>query len=140
MAGPLITVVNNDTAFLTLMCELLVEEGYQALAWREGANAYEMIRREKPELVILDIRMEQPETGWTILELLRLDPTTTNIPVIVCSADAHFLREKAMYLREKRCDILEKPFDLNDLLTKVQETLDSASSRPRDDGAGASTH
>jgi CheY-like chemotaxis protein len=78
----------------------------------------------QPDLIILDIRLEHAETGWTVLECLRLDPKTTTIPVIVCSADSAFLREKALSLQQLRCDILEKPFDLDMLLEKVARSLE----------------
>jgi len=45
------------------------------------------------------------------------------LPVIVSSADSRLLREKAELLREKGCEILEKPFNLDDLVTKVDEAV-----------------
>jgi CheY-like chemotaxis protein len=123
---PLVTVVNDDTAFLNLMHELLSDEGYRTIIWIEGDTAFEMIRREQPALVILDIRMEHPETGWMVLSLLRLDPSTTHIPVIVTSADSRFLREKEQRLAEMRCRILEKPFELDELLDLVAVSLGSS--------------
>ena len=123
MAEQTIAVVNNDTDFLGLMNDLLTMEGYQTVICREGDRAYASIKELQPDLVILDVRLDHAEQGWTILELLRLDPTTTRIPVIVCSADAQFLREKATGLRDMRCDTLEKPFDLDMLLEKVVRAL-----------------
>jgi CheY-like chemotaxis protein len=119
----LIAVVNDDTAFLTLMHELLSDEGYRTIIWIEGDSAFEMIRREQPSLVILDIRMEHPETGWMVLSLLRLDPSTTHIPVIVTSAESRFLREKEQRLSEMRCRTLDKPFELDELLDLVAASL-----------------
>lgn len=123
MAETTIAVVNNDTDFLSLMDELLTMEGYNTVVCREGDRAYDFLKNLRPDLVILDIRLEHAETGWTILELLRLDPALTQIPVIVCSADAPFLRAKAPTLYELHCDILEKPFDLDTLLEKVSHAL-----------------
>lgn len=119
MATSTIIVVNDDTVFLSLMHELLVDEGYHVIPWREGTGAYEVIKRERPALVILDIRMEHPEAGWQTLEVLKLDPATAPIPVIVCSADAFALQAKAQRLTELRCATLEKPFDFTQLLTLV---------------------
>lgn len=124
MAEPTIAVVNNDTDFLNLMDELLTLEGYRTIVCREGERAYALMKEIRPDLIVLDIRLEHAESGWTILELLRLDPATTAIPVIVCSADTPFLREKAPALHELRCDILEKPFDLDMLLEKVAYALE----------------
>ena len=123
MAEQTIAVVNNDTDFLALMNDLLTLEGYRTTVCREGDRAYAFVKEIQPDLVVLDVRLNHAEQGWTILELLRLDPATTRIPVIVCSADAQFLREKAVSLRDLRCDTLEKPFDLDMLLEKVARAL-----------------
>lgn len=126
MAGPTIAVVNDDTLFLELMHDLLTEEGYETAIWKEGDKAFENIKKHRPALVILDIRMERPDTGWMVLELMRLDPTTARLPVIICSADTRRIRDKEAYLREKGCDVLEKPFLLEDLLTKVHALIGPA--------------
>ncbi len=126
MKKPTIAVVNDDTLFLELMHDLLTSEGYPTAIWKEGDTAYEMIKEHRPMLVILDIRMERPDAGWMVLELLRLDPETATIPVIICSADTQRIREKAAYLHEKGCDTLEKPFLLEDLLAKVRAHIGAA--------------
>jgi CheY-like chemotaxis protein len=59
-----VAVINDDTAFLELMEELLLEEGYEAHCYKEGVAAYEQVRELDPDVIILDIRMERPETGW----------------------------------------------------------------------------
>jgi CheY-like chemotaxis protein len=131
MPQPLIAVMNDDTDFLSLMHELLTGEGYRCFICKERDRVYALVKEQQPDLVILDIRMGAPEAGWTILELLRLDPTTARMPVIVCSADSIFLRAKEESLRALHCDILEKPFDLDALLLKIVlalETLDNAPS------------
>lgn len=126
-----VAVVNDDTTFLSLMHELLVEEGYTAVILREADAAYMEIRARLPDLVILDIRMSHPESGWTILDLMRLDRATARIPVIVCSADLPTLRAKEEYLRSKGCDVLPKPFDIDDLLDKVNEAVGPPGERRR---------
>jgi CheY-like chemotaxis protein len=123
MAEPLIAVMNDDTTFLDLMHELLVGEGYRCFICKESAQVYPLIKERRPDLVILDIRMGSPEAGWQVLELLRLDPATADIPVIVCSADSPFLHLKEEALRALHCDILEKPFDLDMLLAKIAGVL-----------------
>lgn len=123
MTEALIAVVNDDTTFLDLMTELLESEGYRARSYKIANQAYAALRAARPALILVDIRMETPEAGWQLIELLRLDPAMRPIPLIACSADVHFLREKAVHLRERDCAILEKPFDLDDLLAKVAEAL-----------------
>ena len=119
-----ITIVNDDTTFLQLMHDLLeAEEGYQVTYCKEAEHAYEFVKATPPDLVILDIRVGGEESGWTILELLTLDPATRPIPVIVCSAAIHSLQEHEALLQQYDCAVLPKPFDLDALLTKVQTAL-----------------
>ena len=82
-----IAVINDDTAFLDLMRDLLeTEGGYEAVICREWEDAHAFVKDQRPALVILDIRIGGEERGWTVLNLLTLDPETRRIPVIVCSA------------------------------------------------------
>lgn len=120
---PLIAVVNDDTMFLDLMRDLLTDNEYRVSIHRGAMESYGLLKAECPDLIVLDIRMETPEAGWQLLEMLQLDPTTVRIPVLVCSADAIFLRAKAAHLRAQGCDILEKPFDLTMLLEKIAAGL-----------------
>jgi DNA-binding response OmpR family regulator len=123
----LIAVVDDDGAYIEFVGELLADEGYQTIQSVGDHQAHAMIQREKPDLVILDIRLEHPDSGWQILQLLRLDPATTEIPVIICSADTQFLKEKEQQLRAQGYDMLEKPFDLDTLLEKVRASLEGTS-------------
>ena len=119
-----IALINDDTAFLELMRELLQEiEGYEVLICKEGDKAYEYVKAQRPDLIILDIRMGGEEVGWTVLELLTLDPETRPIPLLVCSAAIRDLQEHEPLLRRYGVDVLPKPFDLDALLEKVEAAL-----------------
>ena len=121
---PRIAVINDDTAFLDLMEELLEkEEGYNVGVCREANNAYQFVKDQLPDLVILDVRVGHEENGWTILELLTLDPVTRPVPVIVCSAALHSLAEHQPLLEQYGCEVLAKPFDLDALLSKIEAAL-----------------
>ncbi|MBV9578731.1 MAG: response regulator [Chloroflexi bacterium] len=116
--------MNDDTAFLELMRELLErEEGFDVLICREWENAYQFVKSERPDLVILDIRMDGEELGWTILNLLTLDPQTRRIPAIVCSAAVQSLHKHQPWLDKFGICALPKPFDLEMLLEMVHRVL-----------------
>ena len=119
-----IVVINDDTDFLTLMSDLLSEvEGYDVKVCREGNRAYQFVKEHLPDLVILDIRIDGQEVGWTILECLTLDPQTRPIPLIVCSAAIRDLQDHQPMLDRYGIDVLPKPFDLDALLEKVATGL-----------------
>jgi DNA-binding response OmpR family regulator len=122
-----IMVINTDPVFLQLMDDLLTEHGYNTIPWREGKTAYEIIKKERPDLLILDIRLTNPEEGWQLVEVLKFDPHTRRIPIIIASADRQFLESKEPILRQKGCFTLEKPFELEDLLARVRQALSSSS-------------
>lgn len=119
-----VIVINDDTDFLTLMSELLTDiEGYDVQVCREGNNAYQFVKEQQPDLVILDIRIEGQDLGWAILECLTLDPKTSSIPLIVCSAAIRELQAHEELLERYGIDVLTKPFDLDALLEKVSTAL-----------------
>jgi len=125
-----LAVINDDTAFLQLMHDLLEnEEHFEVLIHREWDNAYEFVKEQRPDLLILDIRIGGEERGWTILNLLTLDPITRPIPVIVCSAAIQSLHEHQAWLDKFGVCALPKPFDLDTLLEMVDRMLARESGR-----------
>ena len=118
-----IAVINDDTTFLELMSTLLSDEGYEAHIFRESKSAYQGARDLGPDAIILDIRMESPATGWQMLELFKLDPVLARVPIIICSADISALQERAVHLQSKGCELLPKPFDLDDLLNALRRLV-----------------
>jgi DNA-binding response OmpR family regulator len=116
-----IAIINDDTTFLDLMRDLLeTEENFEVLICREWDHAYEFVKREQPDLVIQDIRIGGEEHGWTILNLLTLDPDTRPIPIIVCSAAIQSLHEHQEMLSKFGIRALPKPFDLDTLLSTIE--------------------
>jgi CheY-like chemotaxis protein len=119
-----IAVVNDDTAFLELMYDLLEDlEGYEVLICKESDEVHEFVKRHRPDLVILDIVIGRDEAGWRVLNLLTLDPETRPIPVLVCSAAVQSLREHEEALRGMGIETIPKPFDLDALLAAIDRTL-----------------
>jgi len=124
MPNTRIAVINDDTAFLDLMRDLLeTDGGYDAVICREWDNAHAFVKDMRPALVILDIRIGGEERGWTILNLLTLDPATRPIPVIVCSAAIQSLHEHQDLLSKYGICALPKPFDIDVLLETVARML-----------------
>jgi CheY-like chemotaxis protein len=117
---PLIILADDEAPIIELLGELFTEEGYDTVCCFSGKEAYQAIQRELPDFVILDMQMEQRDAGIIVLSMMRLNPTTVNIPVIICSANGLFLREKQPQLQGYHCDVLEKPFILSELLVKVR--------------------
>ena len=118
-----IVVMNDDTMFLSLMSELLTDEGYRVTLIRESRKAYELIKEIMPDLAVLDVRMGNELTGFELISLLVLDPATKSIPLIVASADSRALTEHQGQLAQHNIPVLHKPFDLDDLMKVIAEKL-----------------
>jgi DNA-binding NtrC family response regulator len=121
-----IAVINDDAVLLDMMTTALGEKGWNVDNYRESTTAYQALKQNPPELIILDIRMETPEAGWNVLELLTLDHEMSRIPVIVCSAAVFDLRAHEQWLTENGIGILPKPFNLDQLYDKVETALGSS--------------
>lgn len=123
MPPPKVAVINDDTQFLHMMEIILTEAGYDVLLQVESGAAFDTICSWQPDLVILDIRLDHPDAGWTILDMMRLDRATEKTPVIVCSAAHEELQAKADHLEKYRCRPLYKPFNIDQLVDIVREEV-----------------
>jgi CheY-like chemotaxis protein len=114
-----ILVVDDDAHIRELVCEVLDLEGYQVRSATDGLAALHLLADWHPDLIILDLNMPRMD-GWTFCARQHEQPAISNIPVALMSA-ARNIRS-----RELPCEpvaILEKPFDLDDLLQRVADAL-----------------
>lgn len=121
-----IAIVNDDQQYLKMMSLVLEEEGYGVSVHHAEGSAFAELRQVLPDLVVLDIRMDTPDAGWNLLEMLMLEPSTRHIPVIICSAAHEDLSSKEEYLAKQGVSVLPKPFPLETLLDLVQQRLASS--------------
>jgi CheY-like chemotaxis protein len=106
-----------------MLSELLAEAGYATICCASGKEAQEVILRERPDLVITDLQMERRDAGVQVIQQMRSNPATANIPVILYSADSRSLREQAVGLSDTHCTILDKPFTIERLLATVVQLI-----------------
>jgi CheY-like chemotaxis protein len=120
-----IAVIDDDAVFVELMHDLLATgEGYHVVSNPNWVQGYEFIKEHRPDLVILDLMMGREQTGWAVLELLREDPTTAHIPVILCSAAEPALRQHANRVEGiGTVEAVSKPFDVDHLLGVIARLL-----------------
>ena len=119
-----IVVLEDDDESRELIGEALRVHAYQPVLTTDHFDAYQVIRREQPALVILDlIGSFDPEAGWHLLNLLRSDPLTVSIPAILYSVNVPYLRSRKFVIEAKGATVLEKPFDLPDLIRLVEHLI-----------------
>lgn len=127
MTAPVIAVLDNDPSFLSLMHDLLTDEGYCTLRCRpdDVLSAHALVKRARPALVILDLWLAERDDGWAFLTHLWGDRETTYIPALIVTGEPVLLPEHATALRAKHCPVVQKPCDLQDLLTAIATILDA---------------
>lgn len=119
----LIAVVNDDPQLLQLLELVLADAGYDSLSIQKQSMVFAEILETNPDLIILDIHMDTDDAGWMILDLLRLDVATMGIPMIVCSAAHGELAAREEYIAQRRARVLQKPFDIDELVALVHECI-----------------
>ncbi len=124
-----IAVIDDDTVFVELMHDLLANgEGYEVVSNSQWIQSYEFIKDAQPDLVILDLMMGREQAGWAVLQLLQEDPSTTHIPVILCSAAEPALRQHACRTNGRtKVESIAKPFDVDNLLGVIARLLEQRS-------------
>ena len=114
-----IILVDHEPLSVIRICQHLKEAGYtQLITTSSAANALELIRSERPDVVLLDINT--PEiSGMEILYAMGMDPDLQSVPVLVLMAVADsVVRRKALALGAS--DFLDKPVDADELLPRIR--------------------
>ncbi len=115
MAKGIVLIVDDEMFIVDFLTEVLEAVGYLVYATADDA-ALQLARSVQPDVILLDILLPSMD-GSALARLLRADPQTANIPIIAISAlpDIH-----THIARMDVDDYLAKPFDLGDLLDRVQ--------------------
>lgn len=113
-----VVIGEDDEPIAALLRDAVNDEGgYQAVVVPDGALLIETVRQVHADLLILDIMMPGLN-GFEVYDKVRDDPEINNMPVLfVSAAAAQFEGELA---KRQISDIIAKPFDLNDLLSRVR--------------------
>jgi CheY-like chemotaxis protein len=83
-----VLVVDDDPDFVQVCRTVLEAEGYQALEAANGDQALEVMRQDKPDLVLLDVMMSTTLEGVDVCREMRADPDLEDVPIIMISSIA----------------------------------------------------
>lgn len=114
--APLILVVEDDNATAELLTLHLTQTGYKVAHAFNGEEAVEKAKTLKPFAITLDVMLPKKD-GWEVLQELKSDPKTSEIPVIIHS----IVDNKDLAFALGATDYLLKPLDKDALLTKLEE-------------------
>jgi PleD family two-component response regulator len=116
-----ILVADDEDAITTMLREALQAAGYGVVLARNGLEALEHIRREPPDLVVLDIEMPKMN-GYEVCQNVKSDTFLRHIPVMMLTALGGVDR-KVTGLEQGADDYLTKPFEMAELLARIRTLL-----------------
>jgi twitching motility two-component system response regulator PilH len=137
-----ILIVDDEPDVRTYLGSVLEENGYASISAKDGVEGLEVLRKESPDLVLLDLMMPK-KSGITMFQELRKDPALSNIPVVIVTGVSEVTGvdfRNFMYkqpLRDEKTFVettgltkytipdgyIEKPIDPDELIKVVKEAL-----------------
>lgn len=117
-----ILVVDDESQNVSLMVEVLEYAGYSTLAAASGQEALEILARQRPDAMLLDLLMPGMD-GFEVIRRMRANAATAGIPVMVVTAS--YLDERAReFLKQNTQSLFQKgSFWIEDLLREVERVL-----------------
>lgn len=137
-----ILIVDDEPDTVTFISAVLEENGYASIGAKDGVQGLELLRKEHPDLVLLDLMMPK-KSGITMFQEMRKDPSMSSIPVVVATGVSevtgvdfrNFMYKQPLRDEKKFVETtgltkytvpdgyLEKPLDPVELIKAVRQAL-----------------
>src|SRR5512134_1107711 len=135
---PLILVVDDEPDILSLNRIILEREGWQVITSGDGVDAIQKAIDRSPDLIVLDVMMPRMN-GYQVCRLLKSDPQTAGIPIIICTVRS--LESEKLYAYTSGADhYLVKPFDPPELVRLARRILAEQPAPPAGRRRAKGTH
>lgn len=118
---PTILIVDDRPSIVEVLCLFLRLRGYETQEAYDGETALELMRRHRPDLVLLDLVIPE-RSGFEVLRAMRSDEQLSHIPVIVMTARAEVGDSPSPGL-EGAAAFVPKPFDLEEVAKLISQVL-----------------
>ena len=116
-----ILIVDDEPHIVMLLETRLKAEGYEVLSAQDGQKGFELAKKEKPDLIVLDLMLPKMD-GYKVCGLLKKDSRYAEIPILMFTARAQE-EDRRMGEEVGANDYLTKPFQPAVLLGKIKELL-----------------
>ena len=116
-----VLVVEDDHDLVELLCFNLKKAGFATGTASDGVEALKKARSLLPDLIILDLMLPELD-GFAVCEILRRDPATAGVPIIMLTALSSQLAKMAGF-ESGANDYVTKPFKIEDLISRVWERV-----------------
>jgi two-component system alkaline phosphatase synthesis response regulator PhoP len=121
MSAKRILVVDDDKSIIEIVQAYLEQAGYSVLTAYNGTSAMDTLRREKPDLLILDLMLPDRD-GWDITRSIRHDKRLATTPIIMLTARVDD-SDKIVGLELGADDYVTKPFNPREIVARVRALL-----------------
>jgi len=122
MVAPLVLIADDDNITHTLLRSILERSKFRIAESFDGRDALQKARELLPDLILMDVQMPLLD-GFAAVQLLRNDPATARIPIIVLTAAAVEPLDAVRSLDLGADDYMRKPFSLDELLARIHSKL-----------------
>lgn len=121
-----VVCVEDEPEMIDLIRLILSRKGFEVIGANGGRMGLDVIREEKPDLILLDLMMPDMD-GWEVYQQIKADEDIRDTPVIVVTAKAQSI-DKVLGLHiAKVDDYISKPFSPQELLDSVDQVLSRVS-------------
>ncbi len=118
-----ILCIEDEAEMIDLMRLILSRKGYNVRGAPGGAEGLQMIRNEKPDLILLDLMMPDMD-GWEVYQQIKAEESSKDIPVIIVTAKAQNIDRVLGLHIAKVNDYIAKPFTPQELLHSIEKVLE----------------
>ena len=119
---PLILIIDDNPENIQVLGGLLSDEGFNPAGVSSGDKALELLKKRKPDLILLDILMPELD-GYQLCSHIKKDETNKDIPIVFLTAKT----EEKDILKGFECggvDYITKPFNTSELLARVRTHIE----------------
>ena len=121
MAGETVLVVDDEANIVELARMYLEQEGFRVQSANDGAKALDMISRQPPALMVLDLMLPEVD-GWEVCRRVRSGKTAPDLPIVMLTARDEDV-DKIVGLELGADDYVTKPFNPRELVARVKAIL-----------------
>ncbi|MFA4921555.1 MAG: response regulator [Candidatus Neomarinimicrobiota bacterium] len=118
-----ILIIDDDVDLVEVLRLTLEKNGYTVIDAQNGSRGYQLLEREQPDLVILDVMMATWDEGFEVVQKIRVNPTIADTPIIMLTAVSQQMGIK--YAKDDETlpvnEFIEKPVMPGTLLTIIKK-------------------
>jgi DNA-binding response OmpR family regulator len=117
-----VLIVEDDQGCLDLIAEVVRDVGYEALICERIDEALKIIETRPIRLVILDVMLPDGD-GFKILEVIRFNPATASMPVLLCTAALFEVTAYRKPINDPLTELVAKPFHIDHFIEVIERML-----------------